>query len=114
MKDYHSKKAKAHVKHLRKLGFHVIDPSGEDFEKKVNQMKKKNKTGAQVMEWFVDYVNKYCDHLAFSPTDEGKVSAGVWQEIEAMKNKGGMVIQMPDLDKLEVMTVEETRQYLKS
>jgi hypothetical protein len=114
MKDYGSKRSKAHIEHLRKLGFHVIDPSGPDFDKKVKEMKSKGKNSKQIMDFFVDYVNKYCDHLAFSTTDNGKVSAGAWLEIETMKKKGGMIIQLPELDNIEVMSVEETRAHIRS
>jgi hypothetical protein len=113
MKDYGSSKEKSHIKHLRKLGFHVINPADEYFQDKVEQMRKEGKTSSQIMDWFVEYVEQNCDHLAFAMTDKGKVSAGVWREIEAMRNKGGFVIQMPDFDKMKVMTIEQTRRYIE-
>jgi hypothetical protein len=113
IKDYDTDKANQNKESLRNMGFQVIDPSIKLYDSKVNKMRKEGKTSAEIMDFFLGVVGN-CNHLAFALTDEGKVSAGVGKEIEIMKQKGGTIIQMPNLNSLEVMSIEETRNYIRS
>jgi hypothetical protein len=112
MKDYGSKRSNIHKDFLKKLGFEVVDPSTNHFDKICFQMRKNGKSSKEIMDFFVEEVKK-CDALAFATTNKGKVSCGVWKEINTMKDKGGPVIQMPDIKFLDIMSLEETRAYLK-
>ena len=113
MIDYHTNKSTKHKEALMRMGFDIVDPSNDIYQTKVEEMISEGKTSKEIMDYFLEVVVS-CHHLAFSLTDEGKVSAGAWKEIQTMKEKGGTIIQMPNLDNLDVMSVEETRAYLRS
>ena len=112
MKDYHTKTEQLHVKLLQDMGLTVVNPSDPMYEKKVKNMRDEGKTSTEIMNYFVEVV-KNCDHLAFSTTKDGKVSAGVMKEIETMKKKGGSIIQLPDLASLESMSISDTVKHIK-
>jgi hypothetical protein len=112
MKDYHTKTEALHIKLLENMGFTVINPSGPRYEKKVKNLKAEGKTSSEIMDYFVEVV-KNCDHLAFSTTKDGKVSAGVMKEIETMKEEGGSIVQLPDLNSLESMNISDTRKHIR-
>lgn len=111
--DYHTNKSRSHIKYLKQLGFEVIDPSSKKYEKCVKKMREEGKTGKQVMDYFVEIV-KTCDLLAFAVATTNKISAGVKKEIDTMREMEKPVIQMPEFNSLETMTIEETREYIKS
>lgn len=113
MKDYGSNKAKEHKRILMEMGFNVLDPSEKPYSSISRDMKRSGKSGKEIMDFFLGVVQKHADVLAFSTTDNGEVSAGVAKEIEEMKKKNGLIIQMPDLSHLKVMSVSETRKYIQ-
>jgi histidyl-tRNA synthetase len=113
MKDYHTKTEALHVKLLEQMGFEVINPSGPIFDAEVKRMKRDGKTSTQIMNYFIEVVEE-CDHLAFSTTKKNTVSAGVAEEIKAMKKKGGTVIQLPDLKKIKKMSIADTVSHIRS
>jgi len=111
IKDYGTEKAEGHKNTLRSLGFQVVDPSSDFFVSKVREMRSQGKSSKEVMNFFLDEVKKY-QYLAFSVADNGKVSAGVWKEINTMKKNKGMIIQMPDFNSLRPMSIKETQNHI--
>lgn len=64
------------------------------------------------MDYFRDLLKQDFVALAFRATPGGRITAGVWAEIEEAEKLGLDVIELPTLIDRD-MTVEQTRRYLR-
>jgi hypothetical protein len=93
---------------LEKMFDVVINPN---LRKHTEEVEKIEKRGGDVMPYFFNLVN-LCDALAFRSLPSGRISNGVFSEIEVMRKMNGVVIELPSSVISRGMTVEETIQYL--
>jgi len=56
---------------------------------------------------------KDCDGLVFRSFQDGKISAGVKKEIDKALEMGKFVFELPTITSKRVLTVDDTREYLK-
>jgi hypothetical protein len=63
--------------------------------------------------WFLDRVSD-CDLLVFRSFPDGKIGAGVWKEVNWANVECAIpVIEIPMLMESRVLSVDDTREYLK-
>ena len=108
---YGSPQDKRDVEMLIKMGFDVVNPSDPEHEAMAKKMKGCGQ-GDRVMDYFVSLVEG-CDAVAFRALPDGAIPAGVAKEIERAVMSGKPVIELPSCISRRVLTVEQTREYLK-
>jgi hypothetical protein len=54
-----------------------------------------------------------CDALAFRSFPNGEISAGVAKEINKAYELGKLVIELPSITSKRILSVDDTREYLK-
>lgn len=116
---YDTPQEKRDVETLEKLGFIVVNPNSPehvDMVKKIKNMPEKYSMEGieygRVMEYFTGLVNK-CDILAFRALPDGAIPAGVAKEIEDARNENKPIIELPSSVLRRVISVDQTREYLK-
>lgn len=112
--DYNTKAEKRALEMLELLGFEVINPNNEAFEKKYKKLKKKVGFRKAFKETFLDVISN-CDAVAFMPVifkDRLRITSGVVLEVEHALKWNKPVIQIPIVFKPRRMTKEETFEYL--
>ena len=109
---YGSKQDERDVETLRALGFEVVNPSAEEHVQMAKNMKCAGISSEKVMGYFESLVDG-CDAVAFRALPDGAVPAGVAKEIERAASKGKPVIELPSCISRRVLTVEQTREYLR-
>ena len=100
------------VEMLKKLGFEVVNPSDDKHVQIAKNMKANGEPSSRVMGYFESLVDE-CDAVAFRALPDGAVPAGVAKEIERATDKGKPVIELPSCVSRRVLTVDQTREYLK-
>lgn len=100
---YNTAQDKRDITLLNFLGFEVVNPDKEELQERYK------KEGMSVFLQAIDD----CDALAFRSFPDLKIGAGVWKEIEKAINEGKMVIELPTLTSNRILSVEDTREYLK-
>ncbi|GAG34882.1 unnamed protein product [marine sediment metagenome] len=113
MSDYDSSPEQKDIETLISLGFNVENPNEHQHMAKVARMKAQGLSSTHIMDYFISVV-EMCDALAFRSLPDGTISAGVAKEISCMQSLNRPVIELPDLDKREVLSVSDTRTYLRS
>lgn len=88
---------------LALMGFEVVNPNKEELHKRYQ---------VEGMGVFLEAV-KDCDSLAFRSFPDSKISAGVYKEIKQAEEIGKPVIELPTITSSRVLSVEDTREYLK-
>lgn len=88
---------------LKKLGFEVLNPDKETLSKRYEK---------EGMSAFIEAVNE-CDALAFRASTGMKITAGVAKEINAALDEGKPVIELPTIYSDRVMSVDDTRAFLR-
>jgi hypothetical protein len=91
------------IESLKSLFQDVVNPDKEELQKRYE------KDG---MDAFLAAVSD-CDALAFRSFPDGKISAGVKKEIDKALELGKPVIELPTITESRVLSVEDTRSYLK-
>lgn len=64
------------------------------------------------MSYFWDVLDQ-CDALAFRANPGSSINAGVFNEVQYMLTKNRPVIELPTFSGRQLLTIEDTRQYLK-
>jgi len=105
---YNTPQEKRDVDLLEELGFEVINPNAPEHIGAVQKMKSRE-PHINVMEYFYSLV-KQCDALAFRALPDGSIPAGVGGELN---NLSIPVIELPSGISRRVLTVDQTREYLK-
>lgn len=100
---YGTKQDERDIALLSTLGFENINPNKEELQRRYQ------KEGMTV---FTEIV-KDCDILAFRSFPDGKISAGVYKEIIEAVDSGLQIIELPTITETRVLSVEDTRSYLK-
>lgn len=100
---YNTKQEERDLLILTQLGLDVLNPNKEELQKRYRE---------EGMDVFVAAV-KDCDSLAFRAFPDGKISAGVKKEIDAALELGKAVIELPTITSARVLSVDDTREYLK-
>ena len=109
---YGTDQEKNDLKTLRELGVKVVNPNSPKYRKTVERMKRNNRSGSQIMDYFISVVKK-CNGVAFRALSDGSLSAGVAKEIDAMRKKGGVIIELPELDKRKALTIGQTCDHIQ-
>lgn len=93
------------VETLSKLFYSVSNPNDPEIEKKYVESGK---------DWavFDDLVRK-ADVLAYRTLPDGRITSGVWKEIQKALELDIPVIELPNFTVAQIMTKEETLQHLK-
>jgi hypothetical protein len=100
---YNTKQDERDIQTLRDLGFDVINPNKEELERWYK------KDGMDV---FLQAVAQ-CDALAFRSFLDGGIGSGVYAEIETAIRHEKPVIELPTITSKRVLSVNDTREYLK-
>jgi hypothetical protein len=87
---------------LQFLGLEVVDPNTPEMQESYKE---------HGMETFFRLVNT-CNALAFRAFPDGRIPAGVWKEVEAARERGIPIIELPSILPSRSMPVDETRLYL--
>lgn len=109
------------VASLTSRGFDVENPGSPQHQAAVKSLRESGKTSEDVMAYFLDQCRR-CHEVAFSPFPDGKIGAGVVQEVnsflltgrpasEISEREGGIVVlsRVTELEPSRVLTVDETR-----
>ena len=104
---YDTPQEKRDIETLEKLRFEVVNPNGPIHQDTARRLKEKDPNS--VMDYFYKLVAQ-CDAIAFRALPDGAIPAGIGGEIA---NLGIPVIELPSGIKRRVLTVEQTREYLK-
>lgn len=99
MSIYNTPQEQRDIDLLESIGFEVVNPN-----KEIHNQGYKD----QGMQYFVELVNE-CDIIAFRAHPDGSIPAGVAKEIDT----GKPVIELPSMVSMRVLSVDQTRQYLK-
>jgi len=100
------------IETLRCMGFKVINPNTHEHRHRVGMMRREGKDGSQIMDYFCKVVKK-CDGLAFRALPDLSIPAGVYKEILTMLDKRGFILELPEIAKRKVLTIDETRAYIR-
>ena len=100
---YNTKQEERDLLDLSAMGFEVVNPNKEELQVRY---------ASEGMGVFTSAV-KDCDALAFRSFQDGKISAGVKKEIDAALEFGKPVIELPTITSNRVLSVDDTREYLK-
>lgn len=99
---------------LEQLGYDVINPNSEIFQREYSNWLISNKVkDSDKMIWFNGLIDK-ADVLAFRSHSDMRISSGVFYEIKyAIKNKIP-VFEIPTFNLNREMSLKETREWLKN
>lgn len=111
MAIYNTPQEKRDIYLLEGLGFEVENPNMPKHQNAAKNILDSGLTEAEVMKYFTLNV-KFCDGLAFRSLPDGRIPAGVSKEIKTMRDKNGLVFELPRGLVDRVMSVEETIEYL--
>jgi hypothetical protein len=100
---YNTKQEERDLLLLTQLSLDIVNPNKAELQKRYDQ---------EGMDVFISAV-KDCDALAFRAFQDGKISAGVKKEIDTAVELGKPVIELPTITSDRVLSVEDTREYLK-
>lgn len=100
---YNTKQEERDLLLLTQLSFEVVNPNKQELQTRYQQ---------EGMDVFLSAV-KDCDFIAFRSFPDGKISAGVKKEIDQAIELGKPVIELPTITSSRVLSVDDTREYLK-
>lgn len=96
---------------LTSLGFEVINPNQEKYQKGYEEyVKKYGKEDG--MGYFANIISNKCNMVAFRSLPNGKILSGVAYEIAYAKSLKYPIIELPCSLSYRVMDYPETKQYL--
>lgn len=98
--NYDTLQDKRDIETINALGFKLINPNKEEIQEQY---------AAEGMQAYIKLVDK-SDLVIFRSFVDGKISAGVYKEIIAT---GKPVLELPTITSKRVLSVEDTREYLK-
>ena len=88
---------------LSRLGFDSVNPDKEELQRRYP---------SEGMKVFIDAVSD-CDALAFRANPDMSITSGVKKEIDKAIELGLPVFELPTILEKRVLSVEDTREYLK-
>ena len=88
---------------LSSLGFEMINPNKEALQERYK---------TEGMDVFLQALAD-CEALAFRSFPDGSISAGVHKEILKAQELGMPVIELPTITGKRILSVDDTREYLK-
>ncbi len=88
---------------ISKMGFEVINPNKDDLQKRYK---------SEGMVVFLNIIAD-CDGIVFRSFPCGSISAGVYKEIRQAEDLGKFVIELPSLLSRRILSIDDTREYLK-
>lgn len=97
------------MKTLRDLGFSVVNPNTPEVDAEVKRLKG---IGTGDYMWLFKDIIEKCDALAFRSLPDGRIPAGVLQEILWAREANKLVIELPSNMLHRKMSLESTREYL--
>jgi len=100
---YNTKQEERDLDLLRYLGFSIYNPNNE-------------KDGEGYKNYGMNYFNSLifnCDILVFRALPDGRIPAGVYNEILTAMKMGKTIIELPSNMLSRGMSVENTREFLK-
>jgi hypothetical protein len=100
---YGTKQDERDLKFLEAMGFEVNNPNKAELVERYK---------TEGMEVYFQLVRD-SDALAFRAFPDGKLGAGVYKEILVAQESGKLVIELPTITSARVLSVEDTREYLK-
>ena len=118
---YNTKQEERDIDTLKSLGFEVINPANKE-HKDVASKIRASVTSFQIMNGIdpsslvMDYFKGLVtgsDAVAFRGLPDGSIPAGVAKEIQVAIDEGKPVIEIPSCILRRVLTVDQTREYLK-
>lgn len=104
---YGTKQETRDVQLLKDLGFQVINPAQYEQEYRAWQL-----GGNFGMKFWTDLACT-CDALAFRSLPDRSLTAGVAKEIKEFRQTKRPIIELPSFFARPILTVEDTRAYLK-
>lgn len=108
---YNTNQEKRDVATLEKLGFEVLNPNQEEYQKGYLEYRDKH-GGENAMDYFGLLIDK-CEALAFRAHVDGKIPSGVGFEVNYAVETFVPVFELPTLIKSRNLDVEDTRLYLQ-
>lgn len=100
---YNTPQDERDIQLMQSLGFEVVNPNKEELQIRYK---------TEGMDVFLQAVQD-CDALAFRAFPDLKISAGVMKEIDKAIELEKPVFELPTITSRRVLTVEDTRNYLK-
>lgn len=100
---YNTKQEERDLLLLTQLSLDIVNPNKAELQLRYDK---------EGMDVFTAAV-KDCDAIAFRSFQDGKISAGVKKEIDAAVELGKPVIELPTITSNRVLSVDDTREYLK-
>ena len=104
---YNTKQEKRDIMTLELLGFEVLNPNMP-----VHQQVCREREYSQIMSYFTDLL-KGCEVFAFRGLPGGAIPAEVAKELEVANENGKLIFELPTFSLRKILTVDETREYLK-
>jgi hypothetical protein len=96
--------------------FEIVNPNSFNIERLCKDIKNKSPekdVGQEIMDYVFRPLVKSCHVTAFRALPDGRIPAGVLQEVEWAREVGQPVIELPSGISSRAMTVQETREYLR-
>jgi len=115
MAIYNASQETEDINLLRSMRFKVENPNSKKHIERVKKIRYSSMSldpGAEIMEYFTKLVKK-SDALAFRALPDGSITAGVHKEIVTAQKNNIPVLELPYCDKRKILSVEETRSYLR-
>jgi hypothetical protein len=100
---YNTPQDKRDIELMQGLGFEVINPNKEELAQRYK---------TEGMDVFLQAVTE-CDALALRAMPDMTITAGVKKEIDKAAELGKAVIELPTITSKRVLSVEDTREYLR-
>ena len=100
---YNTKQENRDLAYFKELGWDALNPNKEELQIRYAQ---------EGMDVFLMAVTS-CDALVFRSFQDGKISAGVMKEIDKAIELGKPVLELPTITSSRVLSVDDTREYLK-
>lgn len=100
---YNTPQDQRDIETMKSLGFEILNPNKEHLQERYK---------TEGMEAFLKAVDE-CDCLAFRSFPDLTISAGVKKEIDKAIEMGKSVIELPTITSNRVLSVDDTREYLK-
>lgn len=102
---YNTLQEKQDLQTLAAICYKIVNPNHPDIEKKYIDSGK---------DWKIfDDLVLGCEALAYRTLPDGRITSGVWKEIQLALANNIAVIKLPNLESEVVMTKDETLQHLK-
>jgi hypothetical protein len=100
---YNTKQDERDIQLLEEMGFEVNNPNKAELVERYK---------TEGMEVYLQLARE-SDVIAFRAFQDGKIGAGVYKELQEALRVGKIVIELPTITSGRVLSVDDTREYLK-